>query len=826
MTDRLISVGPTGAYTTLAAALAGEQGDISAATGTGERVRFQCGPFVDTAAATVSGWTADAGGYVQIEALPGAEAMVPMPMDGSRYLLQVASGIALTGSVAYTRLIAIAAENTDGTSTAVYLTGTASQVSRVWARSGVGRTWSTCPLSVSLSWGPTNPASVVEDCVLVNASVGTTFASNGLLLSGSQPIYARNCTVISVGGTAVSGNRTSHRVQNTVAYLTGGVGFANTGGGWDAASDYNASSDATAPGAHSLHSIADPFVDYAGGDYHLATGSALIGAGTDLSTYYTTDFDGDTIVNWSIGADDGPASGGGGPATEGYALCGVGAGLLELGSKGAAGGPASAVVSVAMPLGSKGAIGRTSAAVTHADLTFGAKGGLGLPVVELDAGAVSLGRKGGVGSGLAGARHALLGAAMKGGLGRTLLVAVPATLAPGQKAGATGEGFALLVALAAGLGAGQKSGQGRVTSVGLAASAASGSKTAAGVPLSGAAAAAQALGSKGSFGAADAEFVHVLEAAGAKGGQGAPLAFAIAIPLPRGVGATVFVLPDYFKLGDVRQAIEAWFEAGYSETPVAWPSQDFTPPDASDWVRFNLAWSPAIEDTVGEDGTNDVPGFVEVQLFAPAGRGAGPLMERANRIRALFDHAEIEGGVVRFGAAAGAQRARGGSGWAQVNVRIPFDVTETVIGAVASADFAWTPGEIDTPDAYRTTIERYFEAAWSDVIPIAWPQVETVPPDGDWVSIEVVFEAGAGDVMEDAPRNAVRGHVELHFHTKPGRGLGPLYAFIDEARYLFNRKALVGGIQFMAPSGPIETTKPGWRRMDVHAPFEVVEAIQ
>jgi len=53
------------------------------------------------------------------------------------------------------------------------------------------------------------------------------------------------------------------------------------------------------------------FVDSANDDYHLASGSVLISAGSDLSSVFTTDGDGDTRTNWDIGFDEFIAAGGG-----------------------------------------------------------------------------------------------------------------------------------------------------------------------------------------------------------------------------------------------------------------------------------------------------------------------------------------------------------------------------------------------------------------------------------------------------------------------------------------------------------------------------------
>jgi len=80
--------------------------------------------------------------------------------------------------------------------------------------------------------------------------------------------------------------------------------------------DYNIGSDKTAPGEHSIDDeSSDIFVSVADGseDLHLASGAtAADDAGDDLSGTFTIDIDGDTRVDWDIGADEYVAPAGGG----------------------------------------------------------------------------------------------------------------------------------------------------------------------------------------------------------------------------------------------------------------------------------------------------------------------------------------------------------------------------------------------------------------------------------------------------------------------------------------------------------------------------------
>ena len=65
---------------------------------------------------------------------------------------------------------------------------------------------------------------------------------------------------------------------------------------------------------NSINGIDPMFTDAANCDFTLQAGSPLIGAGMDLSAYFTTDFTGATRTTWDIGAyaygSAGPPSGG------------------------------------------------------------------------------------------------------------------------------------------------------------------------------------------------------------------------------------------------------------------------------------------------------------------------------------------------------------------------------------------------------------------------------------------------------------------------------------------------------------------------------------
>lgn len=124
-------------------------------------------------------------------------------------------------------------------------------------------------------------------------------------------VYAYNNTLDS-GGTGSS--RVGFYVSSN-AVLKNNISVGGTNcyyGTPNAKSDYNLSSDATAPGTTNYRNKTITFIDSTNVDYHLDPGETdAIDMGTNLSTdpdgflSFTTDIDGDTRgASWDIGADE------------------------------------------------------------------------------------------------------------------------------------------------------------------------------------------------------------------------------------------------------------------------------------------------------------------------------------------------------------------------------------------------------------------------------------------------------------------------------------------------------------------------------------------
>ena len=152
--------------------------------------------------------------------------------------------------------------------------------------------------------------STVENCIFYD------FGSSGFSVVRFGKV--RNCTIYAAAGVGSYSGQIIVRdaeCYNVLAYNEdSGTGYNDFYG--NCTGDYNISSDNSAPGAHSQHNktLDDiKFVSTTPGseDLHIQADSCARDAGTDLSSYFTDDIDGDTRSGaWDIGADEYISEGG------------------------------------------------------------------------------------------------------------------------------------------------------------------------------------------------------------------------------------------------------------------------------------------------------------------------------------------------------------------------------------------------------------------------------------------------------------------------------------------------------------------------------------
>ena len=143
----------------------------------------------------------------------------------------------------------------------------------------------------------------VENNIIIDCYVGIE------VISPQQDFIAQNNTIYACvhGIRNSSGTNSDHMFAYNNAVFN--CSTADFTGAFNSSSDHNVSSDTSAPGtttATGQTDYEDYFIDYENGDFHLLdTSDNLWGvAGTDLSSSFTDDIDGETRSEWDVGADE------------------------------------------------------------------------------------------------------------------------------------------------------------------------------------------------------------------------------------------------------------------------------------------------------------------------------------------------------------------------------------------------------------------------------------------------------------------------------------------------------------------------------------------
>jgi hypothetical protein len=297
-TLRVVTVKSSGGdYTSLSSAEALEQGDLPTLD---RQLDIECYSMGDTAAVTIAGWTTDATRYLRIYT-PTAERH-----DGkwntSKYRLTPSAsfGRALTIQEEYVRVEGLQMQNTNNTD------GTGGVFVSVGNPSDVRITESIIRNSGRASTSQGNINAQTGTFTLRNCIIYGAVGASGVTLGnfGTASFTIENCTITNNATYGI--NRLSNTVNVTNTYCGGNGTDAYNGTMTRTTCAHSSATVFAGSTASVAHSTAN-FVNVTAGsqDYHLVLGSALIGAGTDLSATFTTDIDGQTRSGtWDIGADE------------------------------------------------------------------------------------------------------------------------------------------------------------------------------------------------------------------------------------------------------------------------------------------------------------------------------------------------------------------------------------------------------------------------------------------------------------------------------------------------------------------------------------------
>jgi hypothetical protein len=286
-----------GDYTTLSAWEAGEQGNLVTADEIRTAECYDDWPSGLADNVSIVGSTVDSTRYMRITVAAGHRHN-GTPQTG--FFLKKSTGFSglIYNDQSYTRMSWLDAENTHTTTNLVYRIGnvTAPKMENCLGKSaGSGGV-----VFADIA----NTAKLI--CCLAYGSA-TGFA----VTSGVTTTTLLNCVA---AGCTTGFLRSIGTTKNCVAYNN----TTNWGAGTpEAASTNNATSSGSddAPGGSSVISVASgDFVNAAANDFHLSSGSVLIGAGANLTSDFTIDIDGDTWPSsgaWDIGFDRYVSAGGG-----------------------------------------------------------------------------------------------------------------------------------------------------------------------------------------------------------------------------------------------------------------------------------------------------------------------------------------------------------------------------------------------------------------------------------------------------------------------------------------------------------------------------------
>lgn len=286
-----------GDYTTLSAWEAAQQGDLVTADEIRVAECYNDWPSGLNDSVVIDGWTLDASHYVKITVAPGHRHS-GVPGAGFRLVKDLAWNGLIRLAAGYQHVIVEHVESVNPP-----FNGFGFEVQK--------GTFVNC-----IARGPASGFfSIQSGAKLINCLAhGQTYAADYgafQIINWSGPVLLGCVAANSARGFATNASAAS-ALKNCISYNN----TTNYLGTFSAASTNNATSSATddAPGGSSVVGITSAaFVNAAGNDFHLAPGSVLIGAGTNLYADFQADIDGDAWPSagaWDIGFDYYVSSGG------------------------------------------------------------------------------------------------------------------------------------------------------------------------------------------------------------------------------------------------------------------------------------------------------------------------------------------------------------------------------------------------------------------------------------------------------------------------------------------------------------------------------------
>lgn len=305
------TVKPSGGdYTSLSAWEAGRQADI---TGLGPEIAECSGNLSDTTQVTIDGWTTTASDYIQV-ITPQVDRHAGV-WDGAKYRLEVAAvfnfPLRILESFVRVEGVQIRQSSTNADAyAAIRSEGGGSGDIRIEAcliRSVGGNAASGGGLRVA---GSGTQTVRVRTCVIYAISQGPAI-QEAMGFTGSPVLQVDNCTLI--GATHAINRGDAGAVTARNCYAHGGTD-AYTGTMTRTTCAHSSATSFSGSTASIAHSTAN-FTNVTGGseNYHLVSGASatLLTGGTDLSADFTLDIDGETRVDWGVGADEYITAGGG-----------------------------------------------------------------------------------------------------------------------------------------------------------------------------------------------------------------------------------------------------------------------------------------------------------------------------------------------------------------------------------------------------------------------------------------------------------------------------------------------------------------------------------